>query len=740
MKRPLLMVCICLVMFMSIWTGYHDTAPFAEDFPAEKGEYIILTGQIYQKEQRSYYGTDKIYLYLKSIAIINSETGQVSNQNPIYKVICEMKKGSGELPLGKVIRVAGNWQPFAHASNPGAFDEADYYAAAGIVGKLKDCSVVAVNAAQWPVRENLYQLRTILKDRLYQAMPRKEASILAKMLLGEKSGVNEAVKELYQRNGIVHILSISGLHITMIGMGIYKLLRKGSCPVIPAALAGGILLLLYGTMTGFGISACRAIGMYLVHMLGEITGRSYDMMTAMGILMAGMVCSNPRLLGHCGFLLSFGSVCGIGCLYPALSLPAPVIKKRAVPPPLWIRVLLKRLGGVLQGLLASLSVSLFTLPIVLYFFYEIPLYSPFVNLLVLPFMGAVMVMGFVMMVFPGIPFVPQLEHIILNGYERVCLLFEKLPAHTLPVGCPKPWKIGVYYPVLLGIIWLSSLNGRGNKKKWWLAGILPLVLLLMMNPRREDSISFLSVGQGDCIVLLTQTGGTYLFDGGSSTEKTVGKDMIQPFLKYHGVDTLDGVFLSHSDKDHMNGVVQLLKEELVEIKRIYLPDAEEAWRNDFEELLEVIPQASVGYYAAGDYLQEGELRITCLYPSAGFSGDGNIYSGCFLVEKGDWRVLLTADVEGIGEQQLAQCLQERGIDKVQVLKVAHHGSKYSTGQEFLDTVTARLAVISCGEENQYGHPHKETLERLTTAGVPFCITWESGCVSVTEEGYRFWGS
>ena len=128
----------------------------------------------------------------------------------------------------------------------------------------------------WWVREGLLRLRGFLKDRLYRGLPPREASVLARMLLGEKDGLDQDLKELYQDNGIAHVLAISGLHISLLGMGLYGLLRRWGCPIMPAAVAGGCMILIYGGMVGWGISAVRAIGMYLIRMLGEIWGRHYD--------------------------------------------------------------------------------------------------------------------------------------------------------------------------------------------------------------------------------------------------------------------------------------------------------------------------------------------------------------------------------------------------------------------------------------------------------------------------------
>lgn len=728
MKRPLLYGCICLIAFIAIWTCCFDAPPFYSDISVKDGEQILITGQLYQKEYRSYYGTDQTCLYLKSIQIIQSGTDQVLKMNSKYKIICEKERSEEEPGLGQMLCIAGTWQEFEHATNPGEFDFADYYGSQNIVGKLKKCTITAQTGECWMVREFMFGLQEILQERLYKALPQKEASILAKMLLGASSGLDKEVKELYQRNGIVHILSISGLHITMIGMGIYRLLRKCSCPIIPAAVVGVFFLLLYGCMTGFGISAVRAIGMYLVHMLGEVSGRSYDLLTAAGLLMVIMLADNHRLVYHCGFLLSFASVAAVGCLYPILPLQETAFKKRAVPPPVIVRWIIRRFGGMLQALWASAAVSIVTLPIMLFYFYEIPVYSPFVNLLVLPFMGVVMVLGMILMVFPGGSFLAGLEHIILNGYEKLCLLFEELPGHTWLTGRPQFWQIAVYYGGILLLIWLCN-----RKNRWWSMGIAVFVLFLGTDFQKETEVAFLDVGQGDCILIMAENGRTYLFDGGSSTRKNTGENIIEPFLKYHGRDVLDGVFISHPDTDHISGILELLEQDLVEIRAIYLPDVAEECRADFREILEYAAEEPVIYYSEGDCLQTGGLQLRCLHPEKGILADTNVYSGCFLIEFEGVRILLTGDVEAQGEVLLTRTLEKQEIDKIHVLKVAHHGSKYSTADAFLKQTAPALAVISCGQDNTYGHPHEELLERLEDYTDKVYITKDSGAVVVIPE-------
>ncbi len=744
MKRPLLFGCICLSVFVAVWTFCFDAPPFYSEIPVKEEEQIIVIGQLYQKEFRSYHGTKQTNLYLKSIKIINSGTGQVLKINPKYKIICEMNDAEDVPELGRTVRISGIWMLYEHATNPGQFDLADYYGSRYIVGKVADCVIESKGRRQWLLREELFQLREELQERLYQALPEKEASILAKMLLGVNSGLDEEVKALYQRNGIVHILSISGLHITMIGMGVYRMLRKCTCPLLPAAVIGAVFLLLYGAMTGFGISAVRAIGMYLIRMLGEIIGRSYDLLTAAGVLLAVVLVENPRLLYHCGFLLSFASVAAVGCLYPILPLQEVALKKGPVPPPFIVRFIIRRFGGILQALWTSASISIFTMPIMLCYFYEIPVYSPLVNLLVLPFMGMVMAAGILLMIVPEVSFLAGFEHIMLNGYEKVCLLFEQLPFHTWLTGRPAYWQVAVYYAGILLIIGLCT-----KRSKWWSLGIGILVVLLGMDFSRGTEVSFLDVGQGDCIIVMAEDRRTYLFDGGSSTERHVGEDIILPFLKYHGVLEIDGVFVSHPDQDHISGILEILEENLIEIKALYLPAVVDVYRNDFQEIMTSVTAEKVINYSEGDVLKTGDIRITCLHPGRDFAGESNDYSGCFLVEIGDmpdsesdsrklegisaeevFRVLLTGDVEGEGERMLTKQLQERGITQIHVLKVAHHGSRYSTSKEFLEQIDPLLAVISCGEDNSYGHPHEELLARLKDDGSMIMTTSKRGAVTV----------
>lgn len=715
MRRPLLCGCICLFLLVALWTKLIHPLPRSVDDTDGEGAYVTLMGQVYQKEYRISYGEEKIRLFLTSI-IYSDEADASINQTKFTpkNIICEIpldawKEGECIPPLGCHIVVEGVLQAFSHATNEGEFDAANYYAIEGIGGNLKEARILKTDEERWYIREGLYQLRQYLLGNLYRAFPEKEASILAKMLLGDGSGLDQEIRDLYQANGIVHILSISGLHITLLGMGFYQMLRRLTLPIVPAAVLGGVVILLYGMMTGFGVSACRAIGMYLIRMLGEVWGKSYDMLTAMGVLAVTMLINNPLLSYHSGFLLSFASVCGMGLLVPLLKLPS--------------------------GLNASLSVTFFTIPIQFFFFYQIPVFSVFLNLLVIPFMSVVMIVGLLGMVFPILSFLSPVEVGIFSWFEWLCKLFEKLPGHTLLLGRPEMWKILLYYVLLLiPVFWPK----KGQKRV--LFGCLGAALAVLLMPLpQETRIHCLDVGQGECIVVKTRDRKAYLFDGGSSSRKDVGEKVILPFLKYHGIGKMDAVFLSHVDTDHVNGVLQMLQGEKVIVKKVYVPRGQE---EAFSEKLmsigmeEVIELQTV---QKGDVWTNQDFSLECLHPSREFLGGSNDTSACYLLQAGDFRMLFTGDVEEAGEEKLLEALRRKNITGVDVLKVAHHGSSSSTTEELLKQIRPRLAMISCGRKNSYGHPHKETLERLEQTDCMVMTTPKYGQITIDTEEKIAWG-
>ena len=421
------------------------------------GSPVKITGRIDTRSSEE--------IILKSISIIQNDQEysysgklqcELENMKTAMITAGAVTEEEKTLKIGQQIVLEGTFALFSTATNPGEFDAQAYYAAKGIGGRVRKAQILAAGEKYSFLREKLYGFRQVLHDRLAEVFPAKEASVMQTLLLGEKEELDAEVKALYQKNGIAHILSISGLHITLLGMGVYRLLKRLGLPVRAAAVGGAMLLLIYGVMVGMSVSASRAIGMYLLQMLGIFVGRTYDMLTGLGLMALLLVLQEPERLFDVSFLMSFGAVLGICILTPVFSGGCwerdADAESEVKGISTWLRTVADILGdsayernkyregwrkvayeeirrmvsAVKGGFAASVGVILFTLPVQLWFFYEIPAYSVLLNLLVLPFMSAV-VAGGILSLIPGLGIVGTVDCLILWWYEWICERFGELP-------------------------------------------------------------------------------------------------------------------------------------------------------------------------------------------------------------------------------------------------------------------------------------------------------------------------
>lgn len=669
----------------------------------------------------------------------NKESLRREDAGEITGILCYLG-GADHPAMGSIILVEGTFRPFAHAKNPGEFDAADYYRVMGQQGRLMRAVCLAESKNFSAFREGLYRCREYLSLLLDACYPEKEASVMGAMLLGEKAMLDEGIKSLYQQNGIIHILSISGLHISILGMGFHKLLQRMHVPKLVNIILSVTLMYCYGIMTGMGISIVRAFVMFGMKLCADLCGRTYDLLTAMMTAAFLVLVRQPLYLTHSGFLFSFGAVCGIGLL-PSVSRHFPEISDRF---PMGNRFL--------KALFTGGWISLCTLPVYLCFYYEFPPYSVLLNLIVIPCMGALFLSGIAVMGTAAcllslgrLAAVPGVW--ILTFYEKCASFVLKLPGQRWAAGHPGDWQVAAYLALLAAAVFLAGKAGKRSKGYFWCAVFGALILLGFRLPE-DFEITVLDIGQGDCIYLADGAGGHYLIDGGSSDRKEVETYQITPFLKYRGVARLDGVFVTHPDEDHISGIRGLLQrygEAGIEIGCLFLPDVAQECRDAaYHGLEEQAGEAGVPvrYLHAGDRLESGNVMLTCMHPEKNYVNQNtNACSTVLYLTYGSFLALFTGDLEGEGETLVTERLSHMRDDgetgrpsSITLLKTAHHGSKNATKEPFLALVNPRMALISAGRDNSYGHPHKETLERLADRGCRIYQTPESGAVTVRVKG------
>ena len=740
-RRPLSCFCLLLILLIFLGTVTGMTGRTDKEWDEEG---CTLTGRVYDKEWVTGEEEKKI-VYLE---ILEADNASGMEDAEGKKVLCYLKQGQ-ELPkLGSYIRITGKIRNFRKASNPGQFDARSYYRISGIAFQINQVIIQQKSEQYQKGKEALFQLRKGLSETFDRQLSPENASLMKTMVLGEKKALDREIKKRYQRNGIAHLLAISGLHISLIGMAFYKVLRKTALPV--SFCAGGAFLFMYGygCMAGFSVSSRRALIMFGVQMAAVMFGRTYDLLTSVSLAALLILAEQPWDFYSSSFLFSFGCVLAIGLLVPAMTckkteaLSRSDGKKKAAAVVRQDGIFWKLLEGLRKWLLPGCAISAAGLPLQLCFYYQMPVYATFLNLLVIPLMSFLLPCGLLLILVEraeilAIPFSFVITG-ILGIYESACLMVENLPFSVQVTGRPGTVLIILYLIVLLFLIlYQRKLSLKG---KWLI--LLSAGALLVFSGRMERTVSrqlqvtFLDVGQGDCICVEGPEHKTYLIDGGSSDIKNVGKYRIEPFLKYRGIGSIDYVFVSHGDIDHMNGIEEMLKRQQVGIKIRNLVVTGEAYRDEkLEELISVAEDngTTVWEMENGTQIREGKLRFTCLGPKEKNMNPGNEASMILHLEYEGFDMLFTGDVEKEGEESLTDTLsylQEKKISW-EVLKTAHHGSKNSTTEAFLENVKPRYAWISAGRKNRYGHPHKDTLERLENSGAKIYSTQENGAFGIT---------
>ena len=498
-----------------------------------------------------------------------------------------------------------------------------------------------------------------------------------------------------------------------------------------AGAASAFLIYAYGMMTGGSVSAMRAVGMFLVLVGAGIAGRSYDLLSAMALSAIVLLLDAPAYLYSVSFLMSFGAVIGIGAVTPEICSMLNLEKRTE-----------KSLAG-------SVTVWLITLPIVLRAYGEVSLAGVVLNLLVLPTSGLVLASGiFALPV--GIFVIEIAKKVVFPGkcvlffYEKLCEVVGWIPHSTWIAGSPKLWQCVAYYVMLAvifaGLKWRKTAGGKAMRSAASVILVILAVVFLGYHPREGLMIACLDIGQGDCCVLKMPGGENFLIDGGSSNKKNTAVYQILPYLKNQGIATLDGIFVSHTDKDHISGIKEILElcaQNLttVHVKNLILPD----WNTTgekYERLKMLARQSGIQIQTGreGKLLKTKEVQIEILAPENGADGSDTNEDGMVMeVHFGKFRGLFTGDIGAETEEKLLNSMED-----VDFLKVAHHGSKYSTCQKFLDVVRPEIAVISCSAKNTYGHPSADTIKRLEDGGAQVEYTMKSGAITVRTDGERIW--
>ncbi len=802
--RPVCLLAALVILF-SILHGLL-APPGSIDLSCAEDRYLLLSGKVLSKETTA----DGYRLQLGDITFLEKDVG---NSSP-YKALLEKlrkrwpRKGrisvflngppDETLPysqkpdqadiyracrIGSRVTLSGKASLPEPATNPGQYDAQKASCARHICLKLSDVTLKGTDQRRGSLFLNaLASLRVSLRKDAEQIFGPRNSALMSAIVLGDRSGLDAETRQLFQDGGILHVLAVSSLHVTLLGLTLYQILRRLRQSFLVSALASGFLVVSYCLMTGSSYSAIRAGVMFLLWLGAQVTG--FDRLTALGAAAILILIRQPLALTDAGFLLSFGCILSLALLEPVFSV-------------IWNprHALSRRLSG-------ALALQAGVLPCVLWFYCQTTPYGILVGLIVLPSMSLVMFFGTIgilagLLIPLGSFFLTSARlaggpcGYLLDLFRLLCRLAQRLPGDVLITGRPPVWKMVLYYVCLLSFCLIIRLPDRKtflkNRKKIRVlhAGLL-LSLFLLMLIQRKPAFRFtcLDVGQGSC-ALVEQDGLTMLFDCGSSSVKDVWRRRVEPALKFYGISHIDLLFLSHADGDHISGAQELLSSmhgmlpgaacfrrmppegissaqtgdlTLVQrfsaaqaggirIGRILLPQTDVT--SDGPGMAEVIAAARrfnipISTVSEGAEFQHGQLHLRVLSPSPGrMTGSDN--EDCIVLSL-SWkniRILFTGDLEKEGEEKFTRAYQDaplfsppRGHSETNsrtILLAGHHGSRNATSEGFLSLVRPDLVLISCGRNNRYGHPAAAMLKRLEDRGLPCFRTDQSGAFCLTAD-------
>ena len=620
---------------------------------------------------------------------------------------------SGANPnLGTAVEVRGRSMKPERPRNPGGFDGLHYSLSHGIDKTLRPTKEEVLPKGH-TFTEKMYALRGSFRNFGREVTEKyfspKEAKLLSAMLFGNDADW-EGLDDFRSLN-VIHILSISGLHIGLILAILSAGLKKLPLPYDLRKISLHGILLLYLFLTGFPIGGMRVWLSLLFTDAGKRMARPVDPNYALGFSAAVFLAINPFYIYRLGFLFSFFSVYGILNIYPKLPYFGSAREPAA-----------KALG-------VSMGVTLAIAPLLLYTTGRISIMGLFANVLLLPLATAILYGGVAVsllsLVFGPVAagaaivthwiFVPFL---FLTRHMAMAPLNWVLPTFNVAEAC-------AYYLVLHFALYFpyGRLRLKAGRLLLLQAALVGLVILAWGRITAPDlSVTQLYVGQGDCAYVEAKDFRGLIDTGGSRFGADPTARYVVPFLRTKGVNSLDGIFLSHYDADHAGGVTTLAKN--FKIKPIFAPvpgsDEDRAMHDEIEERAGRIRQIQ------GRFAMKGwEMRV---FPPYG--EEDNALSMVMELASGGCRILFLGDLPSEQEKMLLSDLRY----KEEIIKLAHHGSKTSSSEEFLDATAPRLALISAGENNSYGHPHKEVLDRLKARHIPYGQTKDGALTMNFKKG------
>jgi len=602
---------------------------------------------------------------------------------------------------GDVIKIKAAIKAPEPARNPGGFDNQNYLLTKGIGGEIfagkEDVSLIRQNGSNF-LFELGYQIKMSIVNSIKNYLPPDRAALLNSMLIGYTEDVDPETKQDFNDAGLTHLMAVSGMNVTFVLLPVIWIAKKLKARRKLVGYIGLGSLLVFMLITGFAPSIVRASVMAGMVLLSRMIDKDCDFATSIALSALVMEIVNPLCVFDLGFQFSFCATIGIVLMSNKISL---FFETHRIP------------KGVAEVLGVTIAAQLSVLPIMVNYFNQVSIISVLSNLIVVPLTGVITVLGFLL---SGVSTVPIFANpiafvvTILVGFVKLVSQYAAdIPGATLKIPDFGVFGTMIYFIALYGVFNFKKTIDllRKSKQVSFVVVVVFLVAMLNFLPDGKLKITVFDVGQGDSILISTPKGQHVLVDTGD------GKTKLSSVLLGMGISNLDLVILTHSHSDHVGGLAELQK--WIPIKSILREDVQ-----------------------AGNFISlEDGLKIDFLNPqTTALSEDDSLANEQSIVSEITYKkfnILLTADT---GFETENTYISNRVFENVEILKVGHHGSNYSSGENFLSYNAFQNGIISVGK-NLYGHPSAETIKRLKTSGCQVFRTDYDGAINIATDGNEY---
>ena len=635
--------------------------------------------------------------------------------------------------IGDVITATGDVKSLHGYQNPGIIDTVASAQRQGITARLNlgKSDVKIIEANVHPFLRKADELRKTLRAAMEKVMSKEDAAVLFAMLFGGYDGIKPELLDSFTVTGIIHILSVSGSHITLLAGTLVWLGRVLRLKSSFLAAFVTLVILVYTVLAGCVAPAVRAAVMGILTFAALAFEREADARRILSLVGLLMILLKPQLIYDISFQLSFAATGGLLYL-------SPFLKDKLDFLPKWLAA----------NLSITLAAQIMVLPFLAWYFNSVSVSSLFANLLVVPILEYVIVLGLTAGLFGLV--LPAAQSILFAlcslsigfAYE-ITNFIARIPGGSIYLPSGGIVSGIVYYLCLVGWVQYGKVQEVCQRMDWQhykqvlcLFSFLGIVIFIWQyNKEQPLTVHFIDVGQGDAILIVSPQGKAAMIDTGGilNSDFDIGSRVDLPYLRHYGVTKLDYLILTHVHVDHAGGAGSILRKIPVD----HIITGREN-RQEYAQVFKMGLENERGramipaYEGQTIFLDQVKLEIIHAMDAVP-GGTGNEASNVIKISYGQHSFLITGDLtEAEEKQMIAKSADMRST----VLKVGHHGSKTSSSQGFLDAVQPAYSVISVGADNKFGHPDQVVLDRLAQNHIRFWRTDEAGAIVFASDGKR----